>query len=359
LVISGLTADSDSQTTKRRIALIGGSITEPMIIYLENNTATTLTYNQLDSALTIIESYFNNKKPPTGIKDMVVLDGRVFLVTGDNNLSYSLPLFYEAFPLSNYRNLADGEQFMQVAVVGSYIAARGKGREYLVQLTGSEPAYWQVTKGAKEGAVSSRFLIEDTEAGQVWASKKGFYASPGYYLPKINPVVADFSAVFGAMVGKKAYLAFEDTGGVSRIMRIDYTLNRPVAHYVENLEPTAVFADPIEGKVYYASGPNIYEFDAGSDPLPVTLTIPEQLCKVAGLKSFVGLYYELTGAALDLALSLDRAAIGGSISLPIRNRGEEIADFPEGTNGGQLGMTLTSTEDFVLYLPLELEQAAI
>ena len=40
LEIDDLTPDTDGQTTKRRIAIIGGSITQPMIIYLDNNVDT-------------------------------------------------------------------------------------------------------------------------------------------------------------------------------------------------------------------------------------------------------------------------------------------------------------------------------
>ena len=359
LEIDGLTPDSDPQTIKRRVVILGGSIIQPMVTYLENNTATTLIHNELDSALTIIEGYFNNKQPPVGIVDMTTIQGRIFMVMGDNNLNFSLPLFYEAFPLSQNLNLAEGEQFVQVVASGSYVAVRGKGREYLVQMTGSDPAFWQSAGGAKEGAVSSRFLIEDPAGAQVWASKHGLYAAPGYYLPKIAPAVADFPQVFGAMSGKKAYLAFADKTGTPRIMRIDYTLNRPVAHYVENLAPSAIFADPILSKVYYAYGAEVYEFDAGASPLPVTLTIPEQLCKTAALKNFVGLSYELEGDDLTLALTLERVAVSGTIDLVSKDRTDEKSDFPEGLLGGQLGMTLTATGNFVLYLPLEIDMVPV
>ena len=355
LEVSGLTPDTDPQTTQRRFAIIGGSISQPMITFLGDNTASTFLYNELDSALTTIEAYFNNKQPPVGIVDMATIQGRIFLVMGDNTLRFSLPLLYEAFPLAGSINLAEGEQFMQVAASGPYVAARGKGREYLVQLTGTDPAFWQPATGAKEGAVSSRFLIEDFAGVQVWPSKHGFYATPGYYLPKIDPAVADFSQVFGAMAGKKAYLAFTDTGGTARVMRIDYTLNRPVAHYVANFTPTAIFADQILGKVYYSLGPNIYEFDAGPTPLATSLKIPEQLCKTATLKSFIGLSYELEGNDLTLALSVERQAVAGTITLVAKDRTDAASDFPDGTIGGQLGMTLTATGDFVMYLPLEVE----
>ena len=359
LEIDGLTADADPQTIKRRIAIIGGSIVQPMITYLEDNTSTSLIYNELDSALTIIEGYFNNKKPPVGIKDMIPIQGRIFVVLGDNNLNFSLPLFYEAFPLSQNLNLAEGEQFMQVASAGGYVAARGKGREYLVQLSGNDPAFWAQLPSSKQGAVSSRFLIEDPAGVQVWASKVGFGAAGGYYLPKIDPAVADFSQVLGAIAGKKAYLAFTDKDGISRVMRLDYSLNRPVAHYVMELAPAAIWADQIMGKVYYAYGTQVFEFDAGAGPLPTSLKIPEQLCKTGGLKVFVGLSYELEGDDLTLALTLERAAVPGTITLVSKLRGDDISDFPDGLIGGQLGLTLTSAGDYILYMPLEIEVAAL
>ncbi|MFA4834861.1 MAG: hypothetical protein WC749_02150 [Dehalococcoidia bacterium] len=359
LNITGLTVDSDPQTTKRRLAILGGSLTQPMVAYLNNNAATSMTYDDPASVLVEVESYFNNRKPPACV-DMVSWAGRIFMVMGDNTVRFSEPLLYEGFPYQNQLTLTEGEQLRQIAVMGSYVAARGKDREHLIQLAGETPAYWQTILGAKQGAVSSRLLLIDISGGQVYASKLGFYISDTYYLPKINPVVADFSAVFGAMIGDRAYLAFTDTDGMARVMRIDYRLGAPVAHYVGNFAPTAIFADQIEGKVYYALSALIYEFDAGTDPLPARLVIPEQLCGSPGLKDFYALDYSLTGGPLVLTLTLDGAAVTPNLSLPNATRRSSPLSLPLGTTGTQLGFTLVSTtEDFVITCPLELEQVGI
>jgi hypothetical protein len=359
ILISGLTPDTDSQTTKRRLAILGGSLTQPMVAYLENNTATSLNYDDPATALVEVENYFNNKKPPACV-DMVSWAGRIFMVMGDNTVRFSEPLLYEGFPLQNELILTEGEQLRQVAVMGSYVAARGKDREHLIQLAGETPAYWQTVLGAKQGAVSSRLLLTDISGGQVYASKLGFYISDTYYLPKINPVVADFSAVFGDMIGDRAYLAFTDKTGTPRVMRIDYRLGAAVAHYVGSFAPTAIFADQVEGKVYYALGVEIYEFDAGTGPLPARLVIPEQLCGSSGLKDFYSLDYSLTGGPLALTLTLDGAAVSPALSLPNATRRSSPLSLPLGMTGTQLGFTLVSTtEDFVLTCPLELEQVGV
>jgi len=318
-----------------------------------------MTYDDPSSALVEVENYFNNKKPPACV-DMISWAGRIFMVMGDNTVRFSEPLLYEGFPYQNQLILTEGEQLRQIAVMGSYVAARGKDREHLIQLTGETPAYWQTVLGAKQGAVSSRLLLTDISGGQVYASKLGFYISDTYYLPKINPVVADFTAVFGDMIGDRAYLYFADKDGVDRVMRVDYRLGAAVAHYVSNFAPTAIFADQIEGKVYYALGVSIYEFDAGTNPLPVRLVIPEQLCGSPGLKDFYALDYALTGGPLALTLTLDGTVVSPALSLPNATRRSSPLSLPLGMTGTQLGFTLVSmTEDFVITCPLELEQVGL
>ena len=88
---------------------------------------------------------------------MQIIQGRIFLVTGNNNLYYSEELFYEAFPLKNYLDLADGEKFVQIGTLGNTVAIRGKGREYLVQLTGSYPGVLAAIQGGSGG--SSQFSV--------------------------------------------------------------------------------------------------------------------------------------------------------------------------------------------------------
>ena len=140
LAITGLTVDSDSQTVKRRLAILGGSLTQPMVAYLENNTATTMNYDDPSTSLVEVENYFNNRKPPSCV-DMVSWAGKIFMVLGDNTVRFSEPLLFEAFPYKDELVLTEGEQLHQVAVMGSYVAARGKDREHLIQLTGDTPAY--------------------------------------------------------------------------------------------------------------------------------------------------------------------------------------------------------------------------
>ena len=359
LGISGLTPDTDPQTRWRRLAILGGSLNQPMVAYLENNIDSTMNYDQTEASLVEVENYFNNKKPPTCV-DMVSWAGRIWMVNGDNTLRFSEPLLFEGFPLQNQLILTEGEQLRQVAVMGSYIASRGKDREHLTQLTGDTPAYWQTVLGAKQGAVSSRLLLTDISGGQVYSSKLGFYISDTYYLPKINPVITDFTKVFGDMIGDRAYLAFTDKDGVPRVMRIDYRLGKAVAHYVGNFTPSTIFADQIEGKVYYALAAEIYEFDAGTNPLPTKLVIPEQLCKTTALKDFFSLDYLLTGGPLNTAMILDGVSLPASLVWPNADRRHDPVSLPQGTVGSQLGFTLTTTtEDFVLICPLEMDQVPV
>lgn len=365
LMISGLTADTDGQTKKRRIAILGGSITSPMVHLLENNTDTSLEYNEEDSSLTTVEYHFNNRKPPAGIRDMAEINGRIFAVCGTNSLVYSESLLYEAFPLKNYRTIVGGEQLYQVSLYSEgYVAARGKGREYITQVLNTNPAFWQTVVGAKQGAVSSRLMLEEPQGFQVYMSERGFYGSgPGFrgeYLEKINPVITNHSSVFGDMIPDRAYLCFQDTGSTYRVMRIDWRLGKPIAHYVSNLQPSAIFADNIVNTVYYASGTEIYEFDADTVKLAATLTIPGQLCGTPKLKSFEALIYELSGDSLTMTLVLDRVTKTTTHSLAARTREETPKGLPQMT-GMHLGLTLTSVEgdDFVLYLPWGLEAVEV
>ena len=359
LNIGNLIPDTDPQTTKRRFAILGGSLTQPMVAYLDNNTASSVNYDDPPSTLVEVENYFNNKKPPACV-DMMSEAGRIFMVTGNNVLIFSEPLLYEAFPLQNQLILTEGEQLRQVAVQGSYIASRGKDREHLTQLAGDTPNLWQTVDGAKEGAVSSRLLIKGPGGVQVYASKLGFYMSDDYFLPKINPVVADFTQVFGAAIGDRAFLCFTDKTGIPRVLHIDYRLGKVVAHYVGNFLPAAIFADKIEGKVYYALGSNIFEFDAAPLPLPVKLVIPEQLCKSPGLKDFNTLYYALTGGPLTATMIMDEDVLTPDLVLPNVDRHADPVSLPRGTIGSQLGLTIVSTtQDFVLTCPIEIEQVGV
>jgi hypothetical protein len=358
LLIGGLNVDSDPQTTKRRLAILGGTLTQPMVAYLANNSATSMNYDDPQETLVEVESYFNNRKPPACV-DMVSWAGFIFMVMGDNTVRFSEPLLFEAFPYQNQLILTEGEQLRQIAVAGSYVAARGKDREHLIQLTGEVPSYWQTILGAKQGAVSSRLLLTDISGVQVYSSKLGLYISDTYYLPKINTVIADFTQIFGDMIGDRAYLYFQDKDGIDRVMRIDYRLGIPVAHYVANFAPSSIFADQIEGKVYYALGINIYEFDAGILPLPTKLVIPEQFCQSTGLKDFSCLDYLLTGSPLTAELILDGEDVPASLVLPIANRRSTPLSLPLGLTGTQLGLTITSDADYELILPIEMEQVGV
>ena len=127
-----------------------------------------------------------------------------------------------------------------------------------------------------------------------------------------------------------------------------------------NLNPSAIFADQIEGKVYYALAAEIYEFDAGTNPLPTKMVIPEQLCKTTAIKDFSFLYYLLTGGPLVATLTLDGKDLPTPLSLPNTYRHEEPISLPLGTTGTQLGLTFsTTTEDFVLTCPIEMEQVVV
>jgi hypothetical protein len=366
LVISNLVPDTDSQTIKRRLAIVGGGGDTPMVYYLKDNTSTSVTIDSSDiTAMVDEELYFNNHPPPVGIKDMRLWSGRIFLVTGDNKLYYSVSLIYEAFPYLNYRAMSADEQLQQVAVVGQAIATRGLGGEYLTQLVSYSTDYWQDHQGAHLGAVTSRLLINDISNIQVYASRSGLYGNTvGPYLPKINVAIVNQQKtkgnpekIFGDYIADRAYLYFEDIDGVDRVMRIDYRLLRPVAHYVANFKPSCIFADRFNQKVYYALGTYIYEFDAGEAPMDTKLIIPENLMGFDGEKDFGPLNYELETSSLSMQIIMDRQIKPEVLTLPTAVRERDPISLPP-LIGQQMGMILTSTAaEYTIYLPWQVQWA--
>lgn len=367
LEISGLTLDTDAQTTARRIAILGGSIPQPMVYTLENNTATTLTFNETETSLEQVETYFNNKKPVVG-SDFTVAFGRIWIVGMSgygNRVSYSEAGFFEGFPLKNYKSVHEGEQLKQVVMLGDNIAVRGSQREYIVQLVGANHSTWRIVDGAREGAVTNRLLL-DLGGAQVYSAPTRLYmsapglAAQGGYLDKVCPIISDFMNIIGALTGEKAYLYFKDKSNIDRIMRIDYSLGKPVAHYLmSNVIPVSIMADSIAGKVYYAYGANIYQFEGGTNPLPMSLTIAGQYCKNRNQKTFGPLLsYELTGGDATLTLKLDRQSVDASISMPEAIMPAEPICLPQ-LVGRHLELTITSSDDITLYLPIEIESEQV
>lgn len=365
ITISGLTPDTDSQTTARRLLVMGGSLTDFFVVTIDDNTSTTYEYDLDDTSLTEIETRFNNRPPPACL-DMVESHGRIFLVGVENyphHMAYSDELFFEAFPYVNYQKIAGGEDLYQIAKLGDYVAVRGKHREHLFLLTSGDPSTWSHRPGAREGAVTQRLLLELEGSQQVYASKKGLYTSSlgggdGFFLEKVNNAIDDMDDVIGAMAGKKAYLYFQKDG-TNKVMRIDFTHGYPLAHFVEDMAPSAIFADKILGKVYYTSGANIYEFDAGSDPLPTKLVIP-LYCKTKQVKDWVRLVYQLDDGPLTLTMEKDGTAVSSSISLADAVGEADQQSLPLGTSARLLELTLQSTtQDFTLTLPWEIVETPI
>lgn len=364
LIISDISIDSDTQTVKRRIALLGGSITEPMVTYVDDNTTTTLTYNTLDSGLVEMETKFHNR-PPTGCRDMVCVQGRIFMVGVPGyagRVVYSDQLSFEAFPYRNYLSVKEGENLKQISSFGQNIAVRGK-QEYQISLTGTDPLYWSIPPGgARFGSESSRFLLEIESGIHIFSSVKGLYFSAtsgedGPYLPKVSNEISNPSAVIGGMAGNKAYLYFRDTSGTDRVMRIDFSLGSPVAHYVENILPVSIFPDPMSQKVYYALGDSIYEFDGyGTSPLPTTLEVPGQFFGSNKLKAFGAIdYHQLTGGPLNVTVTYDGVQAGDIVVLQNSGDVSEPSSLPLGC-GKSIGFLIESTtEDYVLTLPLDLD----
>jgi hypothetical protein len=250
-------------------------------------------------------------------------------------------------------------------MLGDHIALRGQDREYLLQLISSNHTTWRIVDGAREGAATPRLFL-DLGKGQVYASPTRLYMSTGSagveggYLDKINPAISSYSTMFGVVVGEKAYLYFEDTGGVDRVLRIDYSLNKPVANYLMNIKPVSIMPDNILGKVYYAYGTSIYQFEGGTGPLPTTLTILHQYCENRRQKTFGPLMsYELDNGPLTATFRVDRQTIDGSYTVPTATAPAEPLTLPNMAGRG-LEITLTSTtQDYVLYLPIEIEGAQI
>jgi hypothetical protein len=359
LTISGLTVDSDAQTTKRRIAIIGGSITVPMVHTLADNTTTSLTYNSADSVLTVEERRWNNQKAPSGCRDIINFQGRIWLVgvpSYKNRLIYSEELYYEAFPYANYRILGEGEDLYQVASVGDYVAARGAGKEYLTYPVGETHLYWRTVDGAPEGAVSSRMLLKLSESEHVYSSRKGFFKSgpnPSYVLQKVGAAVGDFTAVRGVQAGQFCYIAFTDTASVTRVLRLDLRLGTIIPHYVANISPGALYTDPVTKTAYYTAGAVTYSFDSASGPLATKLVIPGQFLGNTRLKEFPEILYKLTSGPLTLTMVRDGTADSTTISLA--NNEDEFVSLPHNSVKA-LGLILESTsQDFVLTLPITLE----
>lgn len=359
LTISGLTADTDAQTTKRRLAIIGGSLTVPMVKMIDDNTTTSLTYNDLDTALTIAETKWNNQKAPAGCRDIINFQGRVWLVgvpNYKNRMVYSEELYYEAFPYLNYRILGEGEDLYQVASVGDYVAARGAGKEYLTYPVGDSHLFWKTMDGAPEGAVSARLLLRLSESEHVYASRKGFYKSgpgPTYVLQKIGAAVGDFTAVRGVQAGQFAYIAFTDTGSVTRLLRLDMRLGTIIPHYVANLNPGALFADPVTKTAYYSSGAVTYSIATASGPLATRLVIHGQFAGSTKLKEFPEILYQLSGGPLTATMVRDGTS--DSTTLSLANNEDEFVSLPQNSVKA-LGLILESTsQDYTLTLPITLE----
>ena len=380
IIISGLTPDSDTQTTKRRIAVIGGSMTDPMVFFITNNTATSYTYNLEDTAFTTIETNFHND-PPLPCTDMILAGDRVFMVK-DNQLLYSNIEFYEGFPESNYL-IFPNEVLKQVAELGNqYVAVRGL-KEVLIQLLSSDPTTWAIVAGAREGAASSNLLINVGNGQHVWASNSFFWSgTDAEYLPKVGFAVSDFTQVFGAQASDLVYLWFMDTSGTPCVLRIDYRLGDPIAHYVENITPTCIFADQATRQIFYSLGNKIYQFDSGGDAMPVKLVIPEQFAQSSKIKDFSAINYDLAGGPFDMQIVRRRKTLTGVYSLPDSDLDGDAVTLPPGstisqgfilaTAGGSSLVVdedglyavdengaIASDEGFVLTLPIKIDYVEV
>lgn len=368
IILSGMTPDTDIHTTKRRLAVVGGSITEPMVVLTGDNTSTTYTYNTEDAALSTSEIYFY-EDPPPACASMVLAGGRIFMVSGPY-LYYSDPFMFEGFPAGNYL-MFPSENLVQADILqNQYVAARGY-KEHLVQLVSSDPTQWQAMDGAKFGAESSNFLMDLGGGSHVWAANGRFWQSGDTeYLPEIGYVVSDFSKVFGFQAGLFTYLYFKDTSGADWILRIDYRMGTPIAHYVEGLAPSCIFGDPKTLAIYYALGNQIFQFAAGASVLPALLTIPEQFDGKATLKDWQAVQYDLSGGPIGMTLLSERNPFGGAFGQGTPGQGvygEGGYTLPNATIDGDavslpmkssvsLGLQLSSTtQNWKLTLPFKIE----
>jgi hypothetical protein len=381
IIISGLTPDTNPHTTQRRFAVIGGSLTDPMVFFLSDNVSTSYTYNLQDTALSTIETNFNEDQPQP-CTDMILAFDRIFMISGDQ-LLYSDLEMYEGFPADNYISFP-GEILTQIALYqNQYIAVRGVA-ETLIQILSSDPGTWAITPGAREGSVSSRFMIDLGSGQHVWAGKAFFWqTADNEYLPQIGFAVKDFAQIFGAQISDLAYLFFVDTDNIPRILRIDYRPGYPLPHYIENIRPSCIFADLILKQVFYAIGNKIYQFNAGTDPMPTILTIPEQFAKSSKIKSFAALNYDLQNGPLTMQLVSERKpvlsaytnvgygqggygqggyggqGVIGSYSLPDSEIDGDSVSLPPNAKVS-MGFVLTSTDqDFILTLPVKIEYVEV
>ena len=355
IVLSGLTPDTDPQTTQRRLVVIGGSMTSPMVFFIGDNTTTSYTYNLEDTDLTTIETNFN-EDPPQPCTDMILAYNRVWMVSG-NSLYYSDADFYEGFPAANFISFPT-EILNQIALYqNQYIAVRGNA-ETLIQVLSSDATTWAITSGAREGSITSSFMINLGGGQHAWIAKSvdNTGAINGYqfwqtadseYLPQIGWAMGASSPIFGAQASDLVYLYFVDTDGVPRILRIDYRPGSPVAHYVENITPSCIFADPVAKQVFYAIGNQIYQFDAGAGPVPTLLTVPEQFAQNTKIKSFRRMNYDLSGGPIAMQVVRQRILLllgygQGGYPLPDAPLDGNPISFPAGMSISQ-GLILSSS----------------
>ena len=365
LSITSLPIDSDDQTVARRLVILGGSLAQPMVYVVNNNTDSSFVFDEPESSLQEVETYFNNRPPQAGA-DMVVAFGRVFIVAPGkygNRLAYSEAMHYEGFPLKNYKSVSEGEQLKQVAVLDDNIVVRGYDREYILQFLSPDHVHWRFVAGSREGAVTNRVLL-DLGKAHVYAAPKKFYMSgagvEGEYLPKITPAVQSFATAIGALAGDKAYVYFKDRDNFDRVMRIDYSSGKPVAHYVGSFKPTSIFADPVESAVYYSLGTRIYKFEASDIYLPVSLMTLLQFGKTTRLKAFGPLMeYGLTGVDLNVRFNIDKSFLSGLYTMPARSDPSDPVSVPHMIGRG-IGLQITSAGGyFELSLPIEIDAALL
>ena len=343
IVISGLTPDTDTNTVARRLAVIGGSMTDPMVFFIGDNTSTSYTYNLEDTALTTIETNFN-EDPPGPCMDMIWAYSRVWMVYQDG-MYYSDLGFYEGFPAANFISLPT-ETLNQIALLqNQYIALRGNA-ETLVQVLSSDPTTWAIMPGAREGSASSRFMIDLGGGQHAWITNSVDLTNgvPNYmfwqtadseYLPQIGWAISGATQIFGAQASEFVYMFYTDTSGVPWVLRIDYRQGDPIPHYVSSMTPACIFADPVLKRVYYALGNKIYQFAAAAGPVATSLTIPEQFAKSSKQKSFNAANYDLQNGPLNMQVIRQRQLLSGTYSLPNSALDGDAVSLPAGTGISQ------------------------